>query len=40
MASQLTAGEHELRVDPAPGEHRLTLIDGQGARRVSVFTVK
>ena len=35
-----TTGEHELRVDPAPGEHRLTLIDGQGARRVSVFTVK
>ena len=35
-----TTGEHELRVDPAPGQHRLTLIDGQGARRVHLFTVK
>ncbi|MBR4524803.1 MAG: penicillin-binding protein 1C [Bacteroidales bacterium] len=35
-----TVGEHELRVDPAPGRHVLTLIDEQGARRVSVFTVK
>ena len=35
-----TTGEHELRVDPAPGEHRLTLIDEQGARRVHLFTVK
>ena len=35
-----TTGEHEMRVDPAPGQHVLTLIDEQGARRVSVFTVK
>ena len=35
-----TTGEHELRVDPPPGQHRLTLIDGQGARRVHLFTVK
>ena len=35
-----TTGEHEMRVDPAPGRHVLTLIDEQGARRVSVFTVK
>ena len=35
-----THGEHEMRVDPAPGEHVLTLIDEQGARRVTVFTVK
>ena len=35
-----TRGEHTLRVDPAPGRHRLTLIDGQGERRVTLFTVK
>ena len=35
-----TTGDHELRVDPAPGEHRLTLIDGQGERRVHLFTVR
>ncbi len=35
-----TQGEHELRVDPGPGEHRLTLIDGQGARRSVLFSVK
>ncbi len=35
-----TTGEHELRVDPPPGQHRLTLIDAQGARRVHLFTVK
>ena len=35
-----TTGEHELRVDPAPGQHRLTLIDGQGERRVHLFTVR
>ena len=35
-----TRGEHTLRVDPAPGSHRLTLIDGQGERRVTLFTVK
>ncbi len=35
-----TTGEHELRVDPAPGTHRLTLIDEQGARRAILFTVK
>ena len=35
-----TTGDHELRVDPAPGQHRLTLIDSQGARRVHLFTVK
>ena len=33
-------GEHELRVDPGPGDHRLTLIDEQGARRVTLFSVK
>ena len=35
-----TTGEHDMRVDPAPGTHRLTLIDEQGARRAIVFTVK
>ena len=35
-----TRGEHELRVDPAPGDHRLTLIDEQGERRVTLFSVK
>ena len=35
-----TRGEHTLRVDPAPGRHRLTLIDSQGERRVTLFTVK
>ena len=35
-----TTGEHELRVDPARGTHRLTLIDEQGARRSILFTVK
>ena len=35
-----TTGEHELRVDPAPGTHRLTLIDEKGARRAILFTVK
>jgi len=35
-----TVGEHELRVDPAPGRHRLTLIDEQGERRAILFTVK
>ncbi len=33
-------GDHELRVDPGPGDHRLTLIDEQGARRVTLFSVK
>ena len=35
-----TRGEHTLRVDPAPGDHRLSLIDGQGERRVTLFSVK
>ena len=35
-----TRGEHELRVDPAPGQHYLTLIDEQGDRRSIPFTVK
>ncbi len=35
-----TRGEHTLRVDPAPGDHRLTLIDGQGERKVVLFSVR
>ncbi|MCR4859729.1 MAG: penicillin-binding protein 1C [Bacteroidales bacterium] len=35
-----TTGEHTLRVDPAPGDHRLTLIDAQGERRAVLFSVK
>ena len=35
-----TVGEHTLHVDPAPGRHRLTLIDTQGERRSTLFTVK
>ena len=35
-----TQGEHTLRVDPDPGDHRLTLIDAQGERRVTLFSVK
>ena len=35
-----THGEHTLRVDPAPGSHRLTLIDANGERRMVLFTVK
>ncbi len=35
-----TRGEHVLRVDPAPGDHRLTLIDEQGSRRVRLFSVR
>ncbi len=35
-----TRGEHEMHVDPPPGDHRLTLIDEQGFRRTHLFSIR
>ena len=35
-----TIGEHEMHVDPPPGDHRLTLIDEQGFRRTHLFSIR
>jgi penicillin-binding protein 1C len=34
-----TTAPHEMALDPAPGEHRLVLVDGTGARVERRFTV-
>ena len=35
-----TRGEHEMHVDPPPGDHLLTLIDEQGFRRSHLFSIR
>ena len=32
-----TKGEHELMVSPSPGDHVLTVVDGEGFRRTVLF---